>query len=114
MPDVTPRFKTERTAAVVSPDLGANVAGERARARNVCQAEGMHHKNCPGVVPYGQGVVHHRFPSKKDRRDDRPVNLLFVWNGLTSLGAGGCHGKIHQNKDQRAVELGLLLREPLA
>lgn len=84
----------------------------RARARMAnfwCEANGMHHELCPGEYTAsspGAFVVHHVQPRAKGGSDDIE-NLRWVWNGFTGLGAGGCHGRIHQRRGQ-AHELGLL------
>jgi hypothetical protein len=80
------------------------------RAGGRCEAEGLHHADCPG---WSQGrewqfVTHHVLPRSANGPDE-PANLLLVWNGLTGLGAGGCHGRIHAEA-RRAVDLGLLAR----
>lgn len=76
-----------------------------------CEADGMHHRDCPGVDNgFGVFVIHHVYrkghtPPGVDR--DAIEHLRLVWNGQTTLGAGGCHGRIHADQ-HRAAELGLL------
>ena len=88
-------------------------------ARWRCEANGLHHKDCPGVFD-GQSnrnfVLHHIWrkqdetPSNIDRDD---VDWLrFIWNGTTSLGAGGCHAVLHRNQNE-ARRLGLLAPRPV-
>ena len=87
-------------------------------ARYRCEANGLHHKDCPGVIGYhnGQFVLHHIWR----RSDPTPTNLnrddvewlRVVWNGPTGMGAAGCHGRIHRNQT-RARELGLLAPRPV-
>ena len=77
-----------------------------------CTAHGLHHPDCPGVA----NVIHHIYRKKDplpegfDRND--PQFLRPVWNGPTTLGASGCHGKIHANQGL-ARELGLLAPRPV-
>lgn len=89
------------------------------RSDGICEAEGLHHRNCPRdlVNHQDQTVTHHIYPREAAKREgltddphlDHPSNLLVVWNGSTSLGAGGCHGRIHTERGL-ARDLGLLSR----
>lgn len=91
------------------------------RAGGQCQADGLHHRNCPGAAagnPFveAQFITHHVYTRADAKRDkvprsvvDNPANLIVVWNGLTNLGAGGCHGRIHTERTA-ARRLGLLAR----
>lgn len=91
-----------------------------ARSDGRCEADGLHHKNCPGddAITPAEFVTHHIYPRERARRDgmiddpllDHPANLLVVWNGLTRKGAGGCHGRIHSER-RLATELGYLRRD---
>lgn len=87
--------------------------------RGHCEAAGMHHPDCPGVmtdVNYTQWAIHHRYPRAAAKRErvtegvDDPSNLMLVWNGPTGLGAGGCHGRIESYR-RDAFQLGYLLKE---
>lgn len=87
------------------------------RSGGFCEAEGLHHANCPGsdAAAVDQFVIHHRYPKELAKRNhitdhgliDHPTNLLVVWNGYTRKGAGGCHGKIHRER-RTAKDLGHL------
>ena len=87
-------------------------------ARGRCEAHGLHHRDCPGTAETGHGVfVLHHVIRRRDRhhpdyqhRDD-VEHLRYVWNGSTGLGAGGCHGRIHDDLNI-ARELGLLAAKP--
>lgn len=85
---------------------------DRARlADYVCEAEGLHHPDCPGEwfppsAGLGYFVTHHVLPFADGGSDD-VGNLRFVWNGWTPFGAGGCHGRIH-TRAGLARDLGLL------
>lgn len=79
------------------------------RSGGRCQADGLHHRLCPGHVDRADNpstfITHHIYPRAQGRRDgvpqgivDDPANLLVVWNGHTGLGAGGCHGRIHTER----------------
>lgn len=84
----------------------ANKRSERASfARYRCEADGLHHNDCPRFHDGpGAFVLHHvirrgdRHDPNYERRDDLE-HLRFVWNGSTGLGAAGCHGMIHSNQD---------------
>lgn len=83
------------------------------RARGMCQAEGLHHPDCPGVLPAGDWVPHHVWPrgtrnNVGEYGPDTVDNLIAVWCP-SGLGWNGCHGQIHRNATQ-ATELGLLSR----
>lgn len=92
------------------------------RSLGVCEAEGLHHPNCPGEAgddprQQVQFVTHHIYPREAAKRDRVPVeiahnprNLVLVWNGYTGKGAGGCHGRIHRERTS-ARRLGLLARK---
>ncbi len=89
------------------------------RSGAMCEAEGLHHKNCPLDLSQHETttVTHHIYPREVAKREgladdphvDHPGNLLVVWNGTTSLGAGGCHGRIHTERGL-ARDLGHLAR----
>jgi hypothetical protein len=76
------------------------------RAGGRCQADGLHHRDCPRVLdPIRDWAVHHVRPRSKGGSDEL-VNLIAVW--APTLGASGCHSRIHQNP-KLATGLGLLL-----
>jgi len=81
-----------------------------AQAKGRCQADGLHHTDCPQHVDNasaGEFVPHHVWPIGKGGDDDKK-NLVWVWNGIAGrLGAGGCHQKIHDHSRLGRV-LGLL------
>lgn len=89
------------------------------RSGGFCEADGLHHRGCPGDLKHAedQTVTHHIYPREVAKREglqndpllDHPGNLLVVWNGLTTKGAGGCHGRIHTER-RVARDLGLLAR----
>lgn len=89
-----------------------------ARSGGYCEADGLHHKNCPGdlIKVEHEAVTHHVYPREVAKREglkgdpliDHPGNLLVVWNGHGS-GAGGCHGRIHTERSL-ARDLGHLAR----
>mgnify|MGYP000536592921 CR=1 FL=1 len=89
------------------------------RSGGFCEVEGLHHRDCPGDLAslQDQAVTHHIYPREVAKREglrddpllDHPGNLLVVWNGLTSLGAGGCHRRIHTERGL-ARDLGHLAR----
>lgn len=90
------------------------------RSGGLCEADGIHHRNCPGddsAAP-DQFITHHIYPRERAKRDglegdplvDHPTNLLFIWNGLTRKGAGGCHGRIHTERGL-SHDLGHLRRD---
>ena len=89
----------------------ANGLERESVARYRCEADGIHHPDCPGEAGRsGHMVIHHVYrrghtPEGVDR--DAVENLRYVWNGATKLGAGGCHGQIHRHVDD-AADLGLL------
>lgn len=91
----------------------------KAFARNHCEATGLHHPACPTVaVPFNEStfVLHHIIRRQDthavdyEHRDD-VEHLRYVWNGTTSLGAGGCHAEIHRNQ-RTARRNGLLAPKP--
>lgn len=63
------------------------------RAGGRCQAEGVHHPNCPGVLPWGDWVPHHVWP-RSHGGPDTVDNLIAVWCP-GALGLNGCHGRCH-------------------
>lgn len=85
-----------------------NNGSERvAFARGKCEADGMHHPTCTGEG----NVIHHVYrkhdvlPEGANRHDfDK---LRWLYNGTTTLGAGACHGRVHQEQT-KAELLGLL------
>ena len=91
------------------------------RSEGLCEADGLHHRNCPGSIDAATSPdtfrTHHLYPRERAKRDgllddpllDHPGNLLVVWNGHTGQGAGGCHGRIHTEREL-AHELGYLQR----
>lgn len=86
-----------------------NQAERRMWARGRCEADGLHHADCPGeatTATASRFVTHHVHPRELGGVDD-VVNLRYVYNGTTGLGAGACHAMIHNNR-VRAKELGLL------
>ena len=77
------------------------------RSGGVCEAEGLHHPDCPGVA----NITHHVRP--RPEGPDHADNLITLWNGHTSLGAGGCHQLVHSERGSstrpgKAVDLGLI------
>jgi hypothetical protein len=77
------------------------------RAGGRCQADGLHHKDCPGELdPLRDWSVHHIRPRSKGG-DDEFSNLITVWCP-GGLGLNGCHGRLHGNPAQ-AKALRLLL-----
>ena len=90
------------------------------RSGGLCEADGIHHRNCPGdsALHLDQFVTHHIYPREVAKRDgmaddplvDHPGNLLHLWNGHTRKGAGGCHGRIHTERGL-ARDLGYLARD---
>jgi hypothetical protein len=100
--EVNPRFKEQKQHR---PKPGGTLALKgncRTRAKNECQATGMHHKDCPGF-----GTVAHRVIPGRKNGEYHLGNMLWIWNGTTPFGSGGCHERIHQNGRQ-ARALGLL------
>lgn len=105
--DVFPRFKTNEKQ---SPKR-RSVMGEQRRTRFVwdeglCQADGLHHPECPIRLDNEAWSCHHVLPRHKGGGDELE-NLITVWNGATRFGAGGCHQRIHDNP-RLARCLGLL------
>lgn len=119
MPKVEPRFKPPKAAPRrrqwnstlpagsrrrpqgVSLDVRAEVL---ARAGGRCQADGLHHPDCPGELGPWDWVVHHVRPRSKGG-DDSLDNLIAVWCP-GRRGWNGCHG-LH-NRPDLARSLGLL------
>ena len=96
----------------MSSRIGPNGRERASIARWKCEAEGLHHPDCPGQrgPDTGAWVIHHVYrrghtPPGVDR--NAVSNLRYVWNGATGMGAGGCHKTLHDNPT-RAAELGLL------
>lgn len=90
-------------------------------SRGLCEANGMHHPDCPrdavNADPAKHAFVLHHVIRRSDwhhpdyaNRDD-VQHLRLVFNGSTALGAGGCHGRIHSHQ-QRARAKGLLAEQP--
>lgn len=65
-----------------------------ARAGGRCQADGVHHPDCPGVLRAGDWVPHHVWPRGMGGPDTID-NLIAVWCP-GGLGLNGCHGKCHR------------------
>lgn len=133
MTEVTPRFKppkkpkrerawnstlprasrvSKRSAELKSGarNFRSGVTGElRAevfrRAGGRCQADGLHHPNCPGKLPVFDWSAHHVRPRSKGGADELE-NLIAVWCP-GGLGLNGCHGRLHDNP-ALAKSLGLL------
>ena len=75
------------------------------RAGGRCQADGLHHPDCPGVLKPGWAWnAHHIQPRSKGGADELE-NLLAVWTGGPA--ASGCHARLHSNP-ALAKSLGLL------
>lgn len=94
------------------PEYWANRIARRHLADGRCEADGLHHPDCPGrdwgeEMALGAFVAHHVNPVSPDQRDDSTDNLRWIWNGLTPFGKGGCHQMIH-DYSPKAKELGLL------
>lgn len=76
-----------------------------ARAGGRCQADGLHHPDCPSTLTGGDWSAHHVQPRNKGGADELG-NLIAVWCP-GGLGWNGCHGRIHGRPTQ-AKQLGLL------
>lgn len=63
------------------------------RARGRCQADGVHHPDCPGELRAGDWVPHHVWPRGLGG-PDTVDNLIAVWCP-GGLGLNGCHGSCH-------------------
>lgn len=123
---VTPRFKPAKAAPrkrawnstlpAARPKRRAKGAGVDSsmrsevyrRAGGQCQADGLHHKDCPGQLPPLDWSAHHVLPREKGGPDEL-ANLIAVWCP-GGLGLNGCHGRIHSNR-RDAERLGLLARK---
>ena len=81
-------------------------AATRRNARGRCQADGLHAQGCPGTDRSGSFVAHRIIPGRKGGTYE-PSNLIWIFNGSTGLGAGGCHQNVHSN-GRLARALGLL------
>jgi len=105
MTDVTPRFKQLQQKRPKSGGTWSTKAACQQRASERCQADGLHHDDCPtkGVNSF---VVHRVIPARRNGTYGLG-NMLWVWNGLTAFGTGGCHEMIHDN-GRKARVLGLL------
>ena len=86
----------------VTPQMRADVYR---RAGGMCQADGLHHPDCPGRLPHGDWSAHHVHERSKGG-PDTVENLIAVWCPM-GLGLNGCHGRVHGNPAQ-ARALGLL------
>mgnify|MGYP003438950536 CR=1 FL=1 len=94
---------SKRTSKLgVTPEMRAEVF-QRANGR--CQAEGLHHPNCPGELPPFDWSAHHVQPRSKGGQD-KLDNLIAVWCP-GGLGLNGCHGRCHGSPTM-AKALGLL------
>lgn len=82
-----------------------DAAGREAirRSGGRCEADGIHHLNCPGY-----GTVRHHIHEQSKGGTDESDNVLWVWGGDTVGGVGGCHGRIGSER-QLAIELGYLV-----
>lgn len=89
-------------------------------ARYKCEANGLHHKDCPGDMTaenVDQFCIHHTIRKSDShaadhhRRDDVDL-VLVVWNGPTGKGLAGCHNEIHSNQP-KARDLGYLTPKPV-
>lgn len=122
MTEVTPRFKEPKkpkrkrafgstmpvakrsrkpAGGGVTPEMRSEVFR---RAGGRCQADGLHHPNCPGRLPTFDWSAHHVRPRSKGGADELE-NLIAVWCP-GGLGLNGCHG-LHR-QPRRAELLGLL------
>lgn len=101
----TVKRTSKRTSKLgVTPEMRAEVF---TRAGGLCQANGLHHKDCPGLLEPGWGWnAHHVVPRSKGGADE-VGNLLALWTGGPL--ASGCHARVHQNPEM-ARALGLLGR----
>ena len=94
-----------RARKVEGPGVDAGMRAEVfRRARGFCQADGLHHPDCPGRLPALAWQAHHIQPRSKGGADELE-NLLALW--APTLGASGCHGRVH-SRPALAKELGLL------
>ena len=100
---------TRRRSKPQDRSQGSDMASLRrqvwARSGGRCEAEGLHHPDCPGVLPVNDWAAHHVWPRQHGGPDELG-NLIAVWapNGIDA-----CHHRIHSNP-ARATELGLLSR----
>jgi hypothetical protein len=98
----TKRRSIKGTVPGVSSELRAEVFR---RAGGRCQADGMHHPDCPGRLPVDDWSAHHIQPRGKGGADELG-NLIAVWCP-GGLGLNGCHGRLHTRRWD-AERLGLL------
>ena len=96
------RTKAQRRETKVTPEMRAQVFQ---RANGACQADGLHHPDCPGKLPVGDWVPHHVLP-REHGGPDTLGNLIAVWCPM-GLGLNGCHGRLHTRQEE-AIRLGLL------
>ncbi len=102
LPAARPK-KRPKTSTGVTRELRAQVFN---RAGGRCQADGVHHPNCPGQLnPAADWVPHHIQPRSKGGPDTLE-NLMAVWCPM-GLGLNGCHGRSHSAEGER---LGYLRR----
>lgn len=113
-----PRFRNPTPKKTSKRRPGGLRAPTSALAGGRCQAAGLHHRDCPGHQLRGHRLTdgtlgafsaHHVIPkgTQFGGTDDQD-NLLWVWNGASRLGRGGCHGMIHDLFSKTARVLGLL------
>ena len=105
---VTPRFKQTQPKRQRRSGTAELKSACAAIAQGKCQADGLHDNSCPALTLEHSGyfVAHRVIPARQGGLYELS-NMLWVWNGETQLGSGGCHGMIHQN-GRRARVLGLL------
>ena len=103
---ITPRFKTSKPPRQRSTGTAEARTATRRNARGRCQADGLHVDDCPGSDLDASFVAHRVNPGRQGGTYD-PANMIWVYNGGTGLGAGGCHQNIHSN-GRLARVLGLL------
>lgn len=69
------------------------------RANGRCQADGLHHPDCPGVLdPTKDWVPHHIWPTGLGG-PDLEENMIAVWCPF-GLGLNGCHGRVQNHPFQ--------------
>lgn len=99
------RSRSRRPGRDVEARAAYDTAGLEvvARSGGRCEADGIHHPDCPGV-----GTVRHHIVEQRNGGGDGPDNLLWVWGGDTVGGIGGCHGRI-TNERGLAEQLGYVV-----
>ena len=91
------------------PAMATLKAERQAIDGHACVATGLHHADCPRWMDNHnayQFIPHHVQPREENGRDEIG-NLITVWNGPTGKGLGGCHARIHNEREQSKA-LGLL------